>query len=66
MILMASSHIYTFCFSKLVHVTHIYIYSIGLHQNPLNINFSDSFQSFQNCRVSFHWTCLTYEPDISG
>jgi hypothetical protein len=64
MILMASSHIYMFCFSKLVHVPHIYIYSIGLCQNLLNINFLGSFLSFRNCRVSFHQTCPAPVPDM--
>jgi hypothetical protein len=66
MILMVSSHIYMFCFSKLVHVPHIYIYILlALHQNLLNINFLGSFQSFQNCQDSFHRTCPAYGPDIS-
>jgi hypothetical protein len=56
MILMVSSHIYMFYFSKLVHVPHIYIYILlALRQNLLNINFSGSF----------HRTCPAYGPDIS-
>jgi hypothetical protein len=60
---MVWSYIYI-CLSKLVHVqhththTHIYIYILlALRQNLLNINFSGSFQSFQNYRGSFHQTC---------
>jgi hypothetical protein len=46
---------------------HIYIYILlVLHQNPLNINFSGSFQSFLNCRGSFHRTCPAPNPYMSG
>jgi hypothetical protein len=65
MILMASSHIYMFCFSKLVHVphththTHTHIYSFGPMPKFIKYQFFGQFLKFSELLRQF-------SPDMSG
>jgi hypothetical protein len=62
MIHLISSHIYVLIFKTCPCTTHLYILLV-ICQNLLNIEF---LGSFRNCRGSFHRTCLTSSPDMSG
>jgi hypothetical protein len=59
MILKASSHIYMFYFSKLVHVSHIYIYSIGPTPKFVKYQIFGQFLKFLELSRQF-------SPDMSG
>jgi hypothetical protein len=53
MIQMVSSHIYIFCFSKLVHVPHIYIYSIGPMPKSIEYHLFGQFSKFSEMPRQF-------------
>jgi hypothetical protein len=59
MILILSSHIYVFCFSRLVHVPHIYKYSIGPTPKSVEYHLFGQFSKFTEPLRQFL-------PDISG
>jgi hypothetical protein len=52
-------YIYVFCFSKLVHVPHIYIYSIGPMPKSVEYQFFGQFLKFLELPRQF-------SPDMSG